>query len=55
MKKCIDCDYFENCPKSGNICENYKKTIHRKYTKLEKAENGIFEVKFLDEEKNNGN
>lgn len=49
MKKCIDCDYFGGCEKAGEVCEKYKKTIHRTITKLDKAENGIFTFKEMEE------
>lgn len=49
--KCVDCDYFGGCEKAGEVCEKYKKTIRRKYTKLEKVENGIFEFKVVEEDK----
>ena len=50
MKKCVDCDYFGSCEKAENVCEKYKKTIRRKYTKLEKVENGVFEFSKLEVE-----
>jgi len=53
--KCIDCDYFGNCEKAENVCEKYKKTFHRTYTRLDKAEYGVFEFSKLEveDEKNN--
>ena len=51
MKKCIDCDWFGgDCEKAGKVCEKYKKKIHRKYTKLDKVENGVFEFSKLEVE-----
>lgn len=51
MKKCVDCDYFGGCEKSGKVCDKYKKTIHRTYTRLDKAENGIFTFKVMEARK----
>ena len=48
MKKCIDCDYFGSCEKAENVCEKYKKTFHRTITKLDKAEDGVFEFSKLE-------
>lgn len=48
MKKCVDCDYFGGCEKAGEVCEKYKKTFHRTITKLDKAENGVFEFSKLE-------
>lgn len=48
MKRCIDCDYFGGCDKAGEVCEKYKKTIHRTYTRLEKLENGVFTFKVME-------
>lgn len=38
MKRCIDCDYFGVCEKSGEVCEKYKKTFCREYIKMEERE-----------------
>ena len=46
--KCIDCDYFGGCEKVREVCEKYKKTFRRKYTKLEKVENGVYEFSKLE-------
>lgn len=56
MKKCVDCDWFgPECEKSGEVCEKYKKTFHRTITKLDKAEDGVYEFSKLEgeDEKNN--
>ena len=50
MKKCVDFDYFGGCEKAGEVCEKYKKTFHRTITKLDKAENGVFEFSKLEVE-----
>lgn len=51
MSKCQDCDYFGGeCKTPEIVCEKYKKTIHRTITKLDKAENGVFEFSKLEVE-----
>ena len=49
-------DYFGGCEKAGEVCEKYKKTIHRTITKLDKAENGVYEfnkLEVIENEKSN--
>ena len=48
--KCQDCKKWGSCKKAEKVCEKYKKTIRRKYTKLEKVENGVFEFSKLEVE-----
>lgn len=51
--KCIDCDYFGNCEKAENVCEKYRKTIRRNYTRLKNAENENFEFQKMEVENEN--
>ena len=62
MKKCIDCDYVITCNKSSRYetCERYVHTAEKhtpkKYTKLDKVENGVYEfskLEVIENEKSN--
>lgn len=54
MKKCVDCDYVITCNKSSRYetCERYVHTAEKhtpkKYTKLDKAEDGVYEFSKLE-------
>lgn len=51
---CQDCKKWGSCKKAEKVCEDFEK-MHRTITKLDKAENGIFEFGKLEveDEKNN--
>ena len=47
--KCQDCKYWGSCEKAGEVCEAFER-MHRTITKLDKAEDEVFEFSKLEVE-----
>lgn len=45
---CQDCKKWCSCKKAERVCEDFEK-IHRKITRLESAEDGIYKFKVMEE------